>query len=52
MQEALIKTRQELSHALYQHDAACHVVARLQKENEELRNRLLSTDKRNTDLEA
>jgi len=35
-----------LSHALYQHDAACHVIARLQQENQELRNRLSSSDER------
>jgi pre-mRNA-processing factor 19 len=42
LKKHLDKTRQELSHALYQHDAACRVIARLNTENASLRANLTS----------
>jgi len=43
LKESLHQTRQELAHALYQHDAACRVIARLIKERDEAKGALGDT---------
>lgn len=52
MKQQLHSTRKELSHALYQHDAACRVVARLSRERDEAKAMLADLQHRVAELEA
>ncbi|TMW58849.1 hypothetical protein Poli38472_006994 [Pythium oligandrum] len=51
LKKHLEKTRQELSHALYQHDAACRVIARLNTENAALRTKLATRASNGDDVD-
>jgi pre-mRNA-processing factor 19 len=48
----LDQTRKELSHALYQHDAACRVICRLMKEKDEVASLLALTQRQTEELKA
>lgn len=46
MRKDLSDTKKELAHALYQHDAACRVIARLVKENNQFKRELDSSNQK------